>query len=64
MKEVPGADARTKRYDVWSRITLKPTSEDDYAQYSCEARHPALPSDSPLRTTVQLSVLCKFYAIY
>lgn len=58
-KEVPGADARAKRYDVWSRITLKPTAEDDYADYTCEARHEALPAGQPLRTTVQLSVLCK-----
>lgn len=61
MKEVPGSMRKAKRYDVWSRITLKPTAEDDYADYTCEARHEALPADMPMRTTVQLSVLCKLF---
>lgn len=47
------------RYDTHSRITLKPTAEDDYASYTCEARHEALSPDLPMRTTVALSVLCK-----
>ncbi|CAH1372536.1 unnamed protein product [Tenebrio molitor] len=56
--EVPGknGDKRVTRYDTHSRISLKPTAEDDYAEYTCEARHEALSSDIPLRTTVQLSV--------
>lgn len=59
VKEVPGTPKKAKRYDVWSRITLKPSNEDDYADYTCEARHEALPVDMPMRTSVQLSVLCK-----
>nr|XP_014294021.2 nephrin isoform X3 [Halyomorpha halys] len=48
---------KVKRYDVSSKITLQPTAEDDFADYTCEARHEALHSDMPLRVTVQLSVL-------
>lgn len=55
----PGGQ-RAKRYNVLSRIKLQPTAEDDYADYTCEARHEALPPDMPLRVTVQLSVFCKF----
>ncbi|VEN63224.1 unnamed protein product [Callosobruchus maculatus] len=50
-------DKRAIRYDTHSRISLKPTAEDDYAEYSCEARHEALSPDVPMRATVQLSVL-------
>ncbi|XP_056630856.1 nephrin isoform X1 [Diorhabda sublineata] len=50
-------DKRVTRYDTHSRITLKPTAEDDFAEYTCEARHEALSQDIPFRTTVQLSVL-------
>ncbi|KAK5640308.1 hypothetical protein RI129_011119 [Pyrocoelia pectoralis] len=45
------------RFDTHSRISLKPTAEDDYAEYTCEARHEALSPDLPMRTTVHLSVL-------
>lgn len=45
------------RYDTVSRISLKPTAEDDFAEYTCEARHEALAYDIPMRATVQLSVL-------
>ncbi|CAH1107304.1 unnamed protein product [Psylliodes chrysocephalus] len=57
--EVPGknGDKRVTRYDTHSRIALKPTAEDDFAEYTCEARHEALSQDIPMRTTVQLSVL-------
>lgn len=64
--EVPGknGDKRVTRYDTHSRISLKPTAEDDYAEYTCEARHEALSPDIPLRTTVQLSVFCKQLYFY
>lgn len=57
--EVPGknGDKRIARFDTHSRITLKPTAEDDYAEYTCEARHEGLSQDIPMRATVQLSVL-------
>lgn len=58
MIEVP--DKRIIRYNVLSKIKIRPTADDDYAEYSCEARHEALPSVMPLRATVHLSVLCKF----
>lgn len=59
VNEPLGAGRHAKRYNVLSRIKLQPTSEDDYEDYTCEARHEALPPDMPLRVTVQLSVLCK-----
>ncbi|KAH1018792.1 hypothetical protein HUJ05_006493 [Dendroctonus ponderosae] len=57
--EIPGktGDKRVTRYDTHSRISLKPTAEDDFASYTCEARHEALVSSIPMRATVQLSVL-------
>lgn len=48
-----------KRFTVTSRLRLKPTAADDYMEYSCQARHKALTPDMPMRSTVQLSVLCK-----
>ena len=60
--EDPGS--RAKRYNVQSRIKLKPTAEDDYAEYTCEARHEALPMDMPMRNTIQLSVLCEYLNIH
>lgn len=48
-----------KRFRTSSTLHLQPRSEDDYKEYSCEARHKALPPDVPMRAQVQLSVLCK-----
>ncbi|KAL0273716.1 UNVERIFIED_CONTAM: hypothetical protein PYX00_006332 [Menopon gallinae] len=53
--EVP--EGRVKRYNVLSKIKIKPTAQDDLSEYTCEARHEALPRDMPLKATVQLSVL-------
>lgn len=53
-------DKKIVRYNVLSKIKIRPTAEDDYAEYSCEARHEALPAVMPFRATVHLSVLCKF----
>ncbi|KAL3284555.1 hypothetical protein HHI36_018712 [Cryptolaemus montrouzieri] len=57
--EVPAISGgkRITRFDTHSRISLKPTAEDDYAEYTCEARHEALSPDTPMRASVQLSVL-------
>lgn len=57
--EVMTGNKKSRRFDVSSIIKLQPTAEDDYADYTCEARHEALPPDMPLRITVQLSVLCE-----
>lgn len=48
-----------KRFTSTSRLHLKPTSDDDYKEYSCQAKHKALQPDMPMKATVQLSVLCK-----
>jgi len=48
-----------KRFTTSSTLHLQPRAEDDYKEFSCEARHKALPPDVPMRAQVQLSVLCK-----
>ncbi|RZF33955.1 hypothetical protein LSTR_LSTR010438 [Laodelphax striatellus] len=52
---VPGQ--KIKRYTISSKITLTPTSDDDNTDYTCAAKHEALPADLPYIATVQLSVL-------
>lgn len=49
-----------KRFTTTSRLQLTPTHEEDYAEYTCQAKHKALQPDMPMRVTVQLSVLCKY----
>ncbi|ETN65697.1 nephrin [Anopheles darlingi] len=46
-----------KRYTVTSQLRIKPGSEDDYMEYTCQAKHKALQPDRPMQTKVQLSVL-------
>lgn len=48
-----------KRYTVTSQLRIKPGSDDDYMEYTCQAKHKALSPDKPMQATVQLSVLCK-----
>lgn len=51
------------RKTVTSTIKFRPTSRDDSASYACEAQHPALHSTT-MRTTVSLSVMCKWFLDY
>ncbi|XP_031640306.1 nephrin isoform X1 [Contarinia nasturtii] len=46
-----------KRFTTTSRLQLSPTPDEDYVEYSCQAKHKALQPDMPMRATVQLSVL-------
>ncbi|XP_055601231.1 nephrin isoform X2 [Uranotaenia lowii] len=46
-----------KRYTVTSQLRIKPGSDDDYMEYTCQAKHKALNPDKPMQATVQLSVL-------
>ncbi|XP_019890201.1 nephrin isoform X2 [Musca domestica] len=46
-----------KRFTTTSSLKLKPTADDDYTEYTCQAKHKALAPDMPMRATVQLSVL-------
>ncbi|XP_017838781.1 nephrin isoform X2 [Drosophila busckii] len=46
-----------KRYRTTSTLQLQPRADDDYKEFSCEARHKALPPDVPMRAQLQLSVL-------
>uniref|UniRef100_W8ASK6 Nephrin n=2 Tax=Ceratitis capitata TaxID=7213 RepID=W8ASK6_CERCA len=50
-------ETSSKRYTTKSTLNIKPTSGDDYTEYTCQAKHKALPPDMPMRSTVQLSVL-------
>ncbi|XP_053621013.1 nephrin isoform X1 [Plodia interpunctella] len=58
VKEVtaPNGNPKSTRYTTVSSVRFVATAEDDYADFTCEARHEALPRDSPMRSTVQLSV--------
>ncbi|XP_053676889.1 nephrin-like [Anopheles nili] len=51
------AETEDHRYTVTSKLRLRPTAEDDYVDYTCHARHQAIPEDHPMQATVQLSVL-------
>ncbi|XP_045485329.1 nephrin isoform X2 [Pieris rapae] len=55
--ESPSGNPKSMRYTTISRVHFKATSEDDYADFTCEARQEALHRDSPMRSTIQLSVL-------
>ncbi|XP_058123350.1 nephrin-like [Anopheles ziemanni] len=46
-----------RRYTVTSKLRLRPTADDDYVDYTCQARHQAILEDRPMQATVQLSVL-------
>ncbi|CAN7975175.1 unnamed protein product, partial [Ixodes persulcatus] len=49
-----------KLFSVYTSITLYPKLDDNHAVYTCEVHHPAL--TAPLRSSVTISVLCKFIA--
>ncbi|KPJ02038.1 Nephrin [Papilio xuthus] len=55
--ESPNGNPKLTRFTTISRVHFKATAEDDYADFTCEARHEALQRDVPMRSTVQLSVL-------
>ncbi|XP_047541017.1 nephrin [Vanessa atalanta] len=59
IKEVEGPTGipKSTRYTTISRVHFKAAADDDYADFTCEARHEALQRDMPMRSTVQLSVL-------
>ncbi|XP_055619098.1 nephrin isoform X2 [Toxorhynchites rutilus septentrionalis] len=46
-----------KRYTATSQLRIKPGADDDYMEYTCQAKHKALNPDKPMQATVQLSVL-------
>jgi len=48
----------SKRFDTRSKITIRAQADDNDADYTCEARHPAL--IAPKRASVALNVLCKY----
>lgn len=48
-----------KRFTTTSVLRLKPGSDDDYREYTCQAKHKSLQAHMPMSATVQLSVLCE-----
>ncbi|XP_054089208.1 nephrin isoform X2 [Zeugodacus cucurbitae] len=50
-------ETSSKRYTTKSTLNIKPNADDDFMEYTCQAKHKALPPDMPLRSTVHLSVL-------
>nr|XP_036669808.1 nephrin isoform X2 [Drosophila suzukii] len=50
-------ESTAKRFTTTSSLKLKPGPDDDYTEYTCQAKHKALSPDMPMRATVQLSVL-------
>ncbi|XP_020290195.1 nephrin isoform X2 [Pseudomyrmex gracilis] len=53
----PGETSRELlKYDTHGSITITPTADDNGMDYTCEASHPAIPIDRPMRATVHLSV--------
>ncbi|XP_043493047.1 nephrin isoform X1 [Polistes fuscatus] len=44
------------KYDTHGSITIVPTADDDEMDYTCEANHPAIPINRPMRATIKLSV--------
>ena len=50
------------RITTFSTIKFRPTSSDNGVTWACEANHPALTNSGPLRTTVLLSVLRKYFS--
>ncbi|KAM3955389.1 LOW QUALITY PROTEIN: sticks and stones [Aphomia sociella] len=50
-------DPKLTRYTTVSRIKFEANADDDYTDFTCEAKHEALRRDTTMRTTVQLSVL-------
>lgn len=49
-----------KRFTTTSVLRLRPTADDDYSEYTCQAKHKSLQAHMPMAATVQLSVLCKY----
>ena len=52
------------KFDTTGSLTVVPTPEDDDMTYTCEAKHPAIEIDRPMRAIVKLSVFCKFHFFY
>ncbi|KAG5341802.1 NPHN protein, partial [Acromyrmex charruanus] len=55
-KEKPGDTKELLKYDTHGSITIMPTADDNGMDYTCEASHPAIPIDRPMRATITLSV--------
>ncbi|XP_065562901.1 nephrin-like isoform X2 [Artemia franciscana] len=48
---------QTNRFDTRSKLTIRPQADDNGAEYTCEAKHPAITLVTSKKASVQLSVL-------
>ncbi|XP_055904488.1 nephrin isoform X2 [Eupeodes corollae] len=55
--EVQVKETQLKTFTTTSTITIRPSADDDYKDFSCQAKHRALPPDVPMRANIHLSVL-------
>ncbi|XP_043477806.1 nephrin-like isoform X3 [Leptopilina heterotoma] len=51
-----GNKKKPMKFDTTGSLTIVTTPEDDGMSYTCEARHPAIGIERPMRATVKLSV--------
>ncbi|KAJ8679127.1 hypothetical protein QAD02_014914 [Eretmocerus hayati] len=47
---------KVEKYDTYGFINITTTPDDDEKKYTCEANHPAIPIEKPMRASSQLSV--------
>ena len=62
--EVQVKETQLKTFTTTSTITIRPSADDDYKDFSCQAKHRALPPDVPMRANIHLSVLCMLIFFY
>ncbi|XP_011493935.1 PREDICTED: nephrin-like [Ceratosolen solmsi marchali] len=49
-------DGKLEKFDTHGSINITSTPDDDEMSYTCEAKHPAIPIEKPMRASAQLSV--------
>lgn len=52
------------KFDTTGSLTIVTSPEDDGMSYTCEARHPAIGIERPMRATVKLSVFCEYIFLF
>ncbi|OXU27526.1 hypothetical protein TSAR_002284, partial [Trichomalopsis sarcophagae] len=52
-------DGKLEKYDTQGSITITSTPDDDEMVYTCEAKHPAIHIERPMRASATLSVFYK-----
>jgi hypothetical protein len=57
-------DGKLEKFDTHGSINITSTPDDDEMSYTCEAKHPAIPIEKPMRASAQLSVFCEYAVSY